>query len=107
MQDERVQQRQQDRQQDRQNQGQRSNLSTNQQLRQTTWEELDEEGAYVEEGTGALYRVPAQALQGGESPVIGRVQKQEPVLFQVSTDPNITLSRARMIAANNDIQPNF
>ena len=76
-------------------------------LEQTTWEELSQPGAYIEEGTGALYRVPQEALMGGASPVINRVQNNEPVLFKISDDPWVTKFQARQIAANNDIQPNF
>jgi hypothetical protein len=42
-------------------------------LVQTTLEELREPGAYVEEGSGDLFRVPQEALVVGASPIIGRV----------------------------------
>src|ERR1700677_2373483 len=73
----------------------------------TTWDELDEAGAYVEEGCGALLRVPEEALATGRTPVIGRVITTRPRLFKITDDPNVTLLRARQIAANNNIQPNF
>ena len=41
-------------------------------LTQTTWEELSQPGAYVEEGTGDLFRVPQEALVQGASPIITR-----------------------------------
>lgn len=76
-------------------------------LTQTTWEGLTEPGAYIEEGTGDLFRIPAEALITGASPVIGRVSKSSGRLFQVSKNPNVILMKARMVAADHDIQPNF
>lgn len=42
---------------------------------QTTWEELNQPGAYVEDGTDDLFRVPQEALVRGASPIITKVNK--------------------------------
>jgi hypothetical protein len=38
-------------------------------LQQVTWQNVNEPGAYVETGTGNLYRFPPEALIAGSSPV--------------------------------------
>ncbi len=64
----------------------------------TTWEELNEPGAYVEVGSGDLYRFPTEALIAGASPIM---------LVQVSANPFCTTLHARMVAAEHNIEPNF
>lgn len=76
-------------------------------LPQTTWENLDEPGAYVELGTGDLYRVPQEALLQGGSPVIRKQSLGASRLVQLSKNPFVTTMEARMIAAENNISPNF
>jgi len=76
-------------------------------LTQTTWENLSEPGAYVELGTGDLYRVPQEALVQGGSPVIRKQSLGASRLVQVSKNPFVTTMEARMLAAENNIAPNF
>jgi hypothetical protein len=76
-------------------------------LPQTTWENLSEPGAYVELGSGDLYRVPQEALLQGRSPVIRKQSLGASRLVQVSKNPFVTTMEARMIAAENNITPNF
>ena len=76
-------------------------------LLQTTWEELTQPGAYVEEGTGDLFRVPQEALVQGASPIITKVSNGEPRLVRVSDNPAVPLLPARMIALDHNIEPNF
>ncbi len=76
-------------------------------LRQTTWENLTDPGAYVELGTGDLYRVPQEALVQGGSPVIRKQSLGASRLVQLSKNPFITTMEARMLAAENNISPNF
>jgi hypothetical protein len=76
-------------------------------LLQTTWEELRESGAYVEEGSGDLFRVPQEALVAGASPIIGRVSNGASRLVRVSENPAVPLMKARMVAADHNIEPNF
>ncbi|HEY3940935.1 MAG TPA: hypothetical protein VGL60_00500 [Acidimicrobiales bacterium] len=76
-------------------------------LLQTTWEELREPGAYVEEGSGDLFRVPQEALVTGASPIIARVSNGASRLVRVSENPAVPLMKARMVAADHNIEPNF
>ena len=39
-------------------------------LPEVNWDELNEPGAYVERGSGDLYRVPKEAIIPGGSPII-------------------------------------
>lgn len=76
-------------------------------LPQTTWELLNEPGAYVEIGTGDLYRIPQEALSQGGSPMIAKQSLGSSRLVQLSKDPFITTFQARLLAAEHNIQPNF
>ncbi len=76
-------------------------------LPQVTWENLSEPGAYVELGTGDLYRVPQEALSQGGSPMIRKQSLGASRLVQLSKNPFITTMEARMVAAENNISPNF
>jgi hypothetical protein len=46
-------------------------------LQQVTWQNVNEPGAYVETGTGNLYRFPPEALIAGSSPVVRRENQDE------------------------------
>ena len=76
-------------------------------LMHTTWEELTQPGAYVEEGSGDLFRVPQEALVQGASPIISKVSNGASRLVRVSDNPAVPLLKARMIAADHNIEPNF
>lgn len=76
-------------------------------LSQISWENLTEPGAYVEIGSGDLYRVPQEALLRGASPVIRKESVGANRLLQLSKDPFITTLEARMLCAEQNIKPNF
>lgn len=71
------------------------------------WEEINEPGAYVEVGSGELYRIPPEALLRGASPMIAKVSNTSSRYVRVSTNPFITLLEARKLASNHNIEPNF
>ena len=75
--------------------------------RELAWEDIDEPGAYVEVTTGALYRVPREALQHGASPRIPLRGTARPRFVQLSKDPFIFPLGARMVCARHNILPNF
>jgi len=75
-------------------------------LPETTWDQLTEPGAYVEKGSGDLYRVPQEAL-GPASPIIKKQSLGASRLVKVSSNPFITTLEARMLAAEANISPNF
>lgn len=76
-------------------------------LPEMTWETLNEPGAYVERGSGDLYRVPKEALIPGSSPIIHKESLGASRLVQVSTNPFVTMLEARLRCAQHNIEPNF
>ena len=76
-------------------------------LSETTWEAINEPGAYVERGSGDLYRVPKEALIPGASPAIVKESRGASVLVKLSDDPFITTFKARLLCAQHNIEPNF
>ncbi|MCG8425936.1 MAG: hypothetical protein MI754_01105 [Chromatiales bacterium] len=76
-------------------------------LAECSWGEINEPGAYVELGTGDLYRVPKEALLEGSSPYIRKESAGGSNLMKVTADPFVTTLEARMICAEHNIKPNF
>jgi hypothetical protein len=76
-------------------------------LAQMTWEQIDDPGAYVELGTGDLYRIPQEALVRGSSPVICKESSGASRFVKISPNPFVTLLKAREVCANHNIEPNF
>jgi hypothetical protein len=76
-------------------------------LSEVAWDELNEPGAYVERGSGDLYRVPKEALIPGGSPIIHKESAGASRLVQVSRNPFVTTLEARLCCAQHNIEPNF
>lgn len=76
-------------------------------LAELPWQEIQEPGAYVELGTGDLYRIPKEALIQGASPLIRKESVGASRLLQVSKNPFVTTLEARMVCAEHNIEPNF
>ena len=76
-------------------------------LSETTWEAINDPGAYVERGSGDLYRFPKEALIPGASPAIVKESHGGSVLVKLSDDPFITSFKARLMCAQHNIEPNF
>ncbi len=76
-------------------------------LPEIAWEDLTEPGAYVERGTGDLYRIPKEALIPGASPIIVKQSMGGSRLVQLSKDPFMTTLQARLLCAEHNIQANF
>ena len=74
---------------------------------EVSWDDLETPGFYVSRTTGNGYRIPAEALIKGASPVIEQVSAQPSRLVKVSDNPFIPLIKARNLAANCNIEPNF
>jgi hypothetical protein len=67
----------------------------------------NEPGAYVELGSGDLYRVPKEALIAGSSPLIRKESAGASRLVQISPNPFVTTFEARMVCAEHNVAPNF
>ncbi len=76
-------------------------------LQQVTWEGIQEPGAYVDIATGDLYRIPQEALLKGSSPLIRKESLESSLFLKVSESPYVTNFEARMMCAENNVQPNF
>lgn len=76
-------------------------------LPEISWEGVSEPGAYVELGTGDLYRIPKEALIQGGSPVIRKESLGASRLVQLSKNPYLTTFQARMLACQHNVEPNF
>ena len=69
--------------------------------------EISEPGAYYNHDTGSLYRVPAEILSLGHSPLLNIVTLDENFVTKVSDNPWVPLSKARQICCNMDFAVNF
>ena len=65
--------------------------------------ELTEAGAYINEKTGTLYRVPEEALVTGRSPLIEIVGNEPTMMTKISDNAWVPISRARQLAADADL----
>lgn len=75
-------------------------------LLQVPFNEVNEPGAYVAED-GRLFRFQADGLKQGHSPLVTVTSNTPMNLTKISDDPNVAVGKARQIAADADIQPNF
>ncbi len=69
--------------------------------------EINEEGTYYFHPTGWLYRVPADSISLGHSPMMNICSLEECYVTKVSDDPWIPLNKAREICSNWDFSVNF
>ncbi len=69
--------------------------------------EIREPGAYVSNTTGHLVRIPPDAVKPDRTPVIDLVAN-EPLLFsRISSNPFISITKARMLACDLDLPVSF
>lgn len=76
-------------------------------LPEVAWEGVSAPGAYVEVGTGDLYRIPKEALIPEGSPVIRKESAGASRLVQLSPNPFVTTLQARMLACEHNIEHNI
>lgn len=74
---------------------------------QVTWEAINEPGAYVERGSGDLYRFAKESLALWDRPAIVKESLGSSLLVKLSEDPFISTFRARLLSAQFNIAPNF
>lgn len=71
------------------------------------YDSINSPGAYVFEQTGHLLRVPEDSIKPGRSPLM-QIDSKEPLrVVKISNNPFITATKARMIASQHDISPNW
>ncbi len=71
------------------------------------FDQVNTPGLYVENRTGALWRIPQDALVPGRSPALEILCNEPFIVTKISDDPFMPVTKARMIAANFDLQINF
>ena len=76
-------------------------------LPECSWGDIEHAGAYVEVGTGDLFRIPKEALLEGSSPMIRKESAGASRLVLLSKNPYVTTLEARMVCAEHNIAPNF
>jgi hypothetical protein len=71
------------------------------------FESINEPGTYVCNWTGHLLRVPEDGVAPGRSPLLNIVGKEPLFCTKISSNPYMTVTKARTVAANFDIAVNF
>ncbi len=71
------------------------------------WEQINECGAYVCNWSGHLLRVPEDGIAPGRSPLLTLVGNQPLFVTKISDDPYVTITKARLLACNCDVNVNF
>ena len=69
--------------------------------------QLNEPGCYISNWSGHLIRFPDDARKPGRSPLLEILGKEPMIVTKISDDPFITITKARMIAADLDLLVNF
>ena len=78
----------------------------NQSLPTFLFEEIREPGVYVTQH-GELFRVPAEALAEGHSPLITWVNESSNMVTFITDDVWAPISKIRQMASNADLKVNF
>ncbi len=71
------------------------------------FDQINEPGTYLCNWSGHLLRVPEDGVKPGRSPVLEIVGREPLYATKLAQDPFITLTKARMIAANLDLPVGF
>lgn len=71
------------------------------------FENINEPGTYICQWNGHLLRVPEDGVSAGRSPMINLIGPDPLFVTKISDNPWIALTKARILAANYDLQVNF
>jgi hypothetical protein len=74
---------------------------------QLPFEALYEPGCYLSNWSGHLIRLPKDGVKEGRSPVIEILGKEPMFVTMLSNDPFLSITKARMLAADLDLPVNF
>ena len=69
--------------------------------------QITQPGLYVENHSGALVRVPDDGVRPNRSPVLSIVGREPWVVTKISDDPFLSITKARLVAADLDLAINF
>ena len=76
-------------------------------FRTVTFESMPEPGAYICNWSGHLMRVPEDGVSPGRSPMINIVGAEPLTVTKISNVPFITITKAKLLASDGDLQVNF
>lgn len=71
------------------------------------FDSIQEPGCYICNWSGHLLRVPEDGVAPGRSPLINIVGTDPLFVTKISDNPFVTLTKAKMVAANIDCNVNF
>lgn len=71
------------------------------------FDSINEPGTYVCNWSGHLMRVPEDAVKQGRSPVVDLIATEPLTVTRISDNPFIPLTKARMLAADYDLNVGF
>ena len=73
----------------------------------TPFDAIAEPGAYIANWSGHLIRVPEDGVARGRSPVINMIGVNPLTVTKITDNPFVTLTKARLLAANLDVEVSF
>ena len=76
-------------------------------LPEMPFNEIDGPGSYLSVDHGTLFRIPAEGLAAGHSPLISITAREQVRVAKLSWDPATPISKLRTIAADNDLMVDF
>ncbi len=68
---------------------------------------INEPGAYICNWSGHLLRVPEDGVTAGRSPMLNIVGPDQLFVTKICDNPYVTLTKARLLASNFDVNVNF
>lgn len=68
---------------------------------------ISDPGAYICNWSGHLLRIPEDDIASGRSPILNIVGSEPLFVTKISDDPFITIPKAKLLAANWDVDINF
>lgn len=71
------------------------------------FDQINEPGCYVCNWSGHLLRVPPDGIAPGRSPLMNFVGRKALFVTKIGNDPYMTVTKARLLAANADLDVRF
>jgi hypothetical protein len=71
------------------------------------FDQINSPGTYICTWSGHLLRVPEDGVTPGRSPLLNIVGAQPLYVTKISENPYITVTKARLLASNFDLNVNF
>ena len=71
------------------------------------FDQVNEPGCYIFNWNGHLLRVPQDGIQPGRSPLMSMIGHDPILVTKISDNPYLPLTKARLMAADCDVNVNF